>query len=140
GLDDLEVDFLERRAFEQADVQLAPCPVAFGYAGTIGWDIDPATRVDPANCLCAAVERAPRPPRPAQPQAAPVGPLCVPHFNLGVHLPRTLESLAAQTYLRLDVLVIDDGSTDPRSRAVFQAMRKRYPRFRFLTQRNTGIG
>jgi glycosyltransferase involved in cell wall biosynthesis len=141
GLDDLEVDYLERRSFEQADVKLAPCPVALAYAGTIGWEIDPDNQVDPANLILTAVERAQQTvPRFARPQDEPVVTVCVPHFNLGVHLPRTLESLAAQTYPHLDVLVIDDGSTDPRSRAVFQVMRRRYPRFRFLTQRNAGIG
>ena len=36
-------------------------------------------------------------------------------YNLGRFLPATLASLAAQTYPRLDVVVIDDGSTDPES-------------------------
>jgi glycosyltransferase involved in cell wall biosynthesis len=66
--------------------------------------------------------------------------VCVPYFNLGTYLPRTLESLAAQTYPQMEVLVIDDGSTDPTSQEVFQVMQQRYPRFRFMTQPNAGIG
>ena len=38
--------------------------------------------------------------------------ICVPHFNLGRFLPETLASIAAQDYPALDVLVIDDGSTN----------------------------
>jgi glycosyltransferase involved in cell wall biosynthesis len=43
--------------------------------------------------------------------------VCVPPYNLGQYLPRTLASLAAQT-TQLEVLVIDDGSTDEVSQAV----------------------
>jgi glycosyltransferase involved in cell wall biosynthesis len=64
----------------------------------------------------------------------------VAHYNLGRYLPDTLASLAAQTYPNLEVLVIDDGSTDAGSVAVVAEMRRRYPRFRFLTQANAGIG
>src|SRR5262249_53400039 len=40
----------------------------------------------------------------------------------------------------LEVIVIDDGSTDSPSRQAFEEMRSRYPRFRFLRQENAGIG
>jgi GT2 family glycosyltransferase len=62
------------------------------------------------------------------------------HYNLGRHLPEALASLAAQTYPHLEVLVIDDGSTDADSRAVFEEMSSRYLQFRFLRQANAGIG
>src|SRR5262249_55595604 len=62
------------------------------------------------------------------------------HYNLGRYLPQTLAALARQTYCNLDVLVIDDGSTDQASIAVFDRMRTLYPRFRFLRQDNAGIG
>jgi glycosyltransferase involved in cell wall biosynthesis len=71
---------------------------------------------------------------------APLVSVCVPFFNLGRSLPATLASLAAQTYRHLDVVVIDDGSTDELSRVVFGKMQDRYPRFRFLHQANAGIG
>jgi glycosyltransferase involved in cell wall biosynthesis len=125
GLDDLEVDFLERRSFEHADVQLAPNPAVLEYARKSGWSV----RMGPADIELTTPQR-----------DKPLVTVCVPYFNLGKHLPRTLESLAAQTYPHLEVLVIDDGSTDAASRAVFQVMRLCYPRFRFLTQENAGIG
>jgi len=46
--------------------------------------------------------------------------------------------LAAQTYPRLEVLVIDDGSREPESVAVFEELRDRYPRFRFSCQARAG--
>ena len=52
----------------------------------------------------------------------------------------TLDTLAAQTYANLEVIAIDDGSTDASSVEVFEAMRARYPSFTFLRQANAGIG
>jgi glycosyltransferase involved in cell wall biosynthesis len=77
------------------------------------------------------------------PRRSPENPLvtvAIAHYNLGTYLPETLASLAAQTYGNLEVLVIDDGSTDPRSREVFAEQERRYPQFRFLRQANAGIG
>lgn len=74
--------------------------------------------------------------------AAPAQPLvtvAVPYYNLGPYLPETLASVAAQTYPHLDVLVIDDGSTDPDSIRVFEEQKKLYPHFRFLRQPNAGV-
>ncbi len=70
----------------------------------------------------------------------PLVTVAIAHFNLGTFLPETLASLAAQTYGNLEVLVIDDGSTDPLARQVFAEQERRYPRFRFLRQANAGIG
>jgi glycosyltransferase involved in cell wall biosynthesis len=81
--------------------------------------------------------------RQAAPTTSPSGPLvsvAVPHYNLGQFLPEALASLAAQTYPHLEVLVIDDGSTDPYSQAVFAQQESLYPQFRFLRQENSGIG
>ena len=72
--------------------------------------------------------------------AAPLVTVVVPYFNLGPFLPAALASLAAQTYGALEVIVIDDGSTDPESVAVFERMRECYPSFRFVRQHNHGIG
>jgi glycosyltransferase involved in cell wall biosynthesis len=66
--------------------------------------------------------------------------VCVPHYNLGRYLGETLAALAAQTYPHLEVLVIDDGSTDPDSWTEFERMQHRYPQFRFFRQDNSGIG
>ena len=62
------------------------------------------------------------------------------HYNLGRYLPGTLATLAAQTYPRLEVIVIDDGSTDAASVEVFEAMRAKYSAWQFHRQANAGIG
>jgi len=64
----------------------------------------------------------------------------VPHFNLGRYLPAALHSLARQTYPHVEVLVIDDGSTEPVSVKMFERVQAQYPSFTFLRQRNAGVG
>ncbi|MGL4551549.1 MAG: glycosyltransferase family 2 protein, partial [Gemmataceae bacterium] len=70
----------------------------------------------------------------------PLVTVVVPFYNLGEFLPEALASLAGQTYAALEVIVIDDGSTDPASAAVFDRMRVCHPAFRFERQPNQGIG
>jgi len=70
----------------------------------------------------------------------PLVTVAIAYYNLGAHLPATLASLAAQTYPNLEVLVINDGSTDAHSQEVFAQQQALYPHFRFLTQVNAGIG
>jgi glycosyltransferase involved in cell wall biosynthesis len=85
-------------------------------------------------------------PAPAQPAAArashepPLVTVGVTHYNLGDYLPATLASLAAQTYSHVEVIVIDDGSTCEKSRAVFAEQEKIYPKYRFIRQENGGCG
>jgi glycosyltransferase involved in cell wall biosynthesis len=70
----------------------------------------------------------------------PLVTVAIAYYNLGAHLSETLTSLAAQTYPNFEVLVINDGSTDPHSQAVFARQQELYPQFRFLSQDNAGIG
>ncbi len=70
----------------------------------------------------------------------PLVTVAIAHCDMGAYLPETLASLAAQTYGNLEVLVLDDGSTDLFSREVLAEEERRYPHFRFLRQDNAGIG
>jgi glycosyltransferase involved in cell wall biosynthesis len=127
GAEDLELDFCERYAFENADVQQAPDEGLRRYAAGLGWrvrDGEGAGGRETGDGPCGL----------------PLVTVSVAHYNLGRYLPETLASLAAQTYPNLEVLVIDDGSTDQESVAVFRDLRAKYPRFRFLVQANAGIG
>jgi O-antigen biosynthesis protein len=69
----------------------------------------------------------------------PLVTVAVTYFNLPEFLPEALESLAAQTYANLEVLVVDDGSTNPVAIRVFEEQRRLYPQFRFLSQANGGL-
>ncbi len=81
---------------------------------------------------------------PTIPLSVPDGPLvdvCVPHYNLGAYLPHLLDSLANQSTDNFTVTVVDDGSTDADSVAVFEQMQQQYePRgWRFIRKQNRGV-
>jgi glycosyltransferase involved in cell wall biosynthesis len=59
---------------------------------------------------------------------------------MGAYLPETLASLAAQDYRRTEVIVVNDGSTDPTALEVWAQMQAVYPQFRYVTQDNQGLG
>jgi GT2 family glycosyltransferase len=73
-------------------------------------------------------------------QEQPLVSIVVPYYNVGDYLPETLTSLAAQDYPRLEVIVVNDGSTDSHSLGVWEQMQARYPHFRYVTQDNQGLG
>jgi len=68
--------------------------------------------------------------------------VCIPHRNHGRLLPEAFSSLERQTIDDFDVVVVDDGSDCPESRASFDRMEARYsPRgWRFLRQQHRGPG
>jgi CDP-glycerol glycerophosphotransferase len=63
----------------------------------------------------------------------------VPVHNVARYLDICLESLARQTYRDLDVVLVDDGSTDG-SGALAAAWPARDARFRLVRQANAGLG
>jgi GT2 family glycosyltransferase len=71
--------------------------------------------------------------------AMPLVTVGVSYYNLPRYLPAALASLARQTYPHLEVLVVNDGSTDPEAVRVFEQERLRYPQLRFLSQDNRGL-
>ena len=68
----------------------------------------------------------------------PLVSVIVPVYNVGSYLGPCLESIRAQTYPRLEVLLVNDGSTDG-SRAICAAMVRDDGRFRLLDQANAGV-
>ena len=46
-------------------------------------------------------------------QAAPRISVIVPCYNLGAYLDEAVKSVLAQTYQDFEILIVDDGSTDP---------------------------
>ncbi len=51
----------------------------------------------------------------------------VPFYNLGRWLPHTLANIAKIDWPDLEVIVVDDGSTDPHSREVIDALHEQVP-------------
>jgi glycosyltransferase involved in cell wall biosynthesis len=68
----------------------------------------------------------------------PLVSVIVPAFNAAHLIGRTLQSVSAQTYPRLEILVVDDGSRDETSERVLEAAAKD-PRIHLLRQENRGV-
>ncbi|AQP45753.1 glycosyltransferase family 2 protein [Tessaracoccus flavus] len=62
----------------------------------------------------------------------------VPVYNAEAHLPKCLASLAGQTYRDLEIILVDDGSTD-RSLQMLEAFAAEDTRARVVTQKNAGV-
>jgi glycosyltransferase involved in cell wall biosynthesis len=68
--------------------------------------------------------------------------ICVPSFNHARYLPAALESALSQSYSNIEIIVVDDGSTDD-SLEIAQSYAAKYPAlikvFTHPGQRNLGI-
>lgn len=62
----------------------------------------------------------------------------VPAYNAGKYVRETLASVLAQTYRTLEVVVVDDGSSDDTARIV-EAVMASDPRVRLIRQQNKGV-
>ncbi|MDR2322650.1 MAG: glycosyltransferase family 2 protein [Microbacterium sp.] len=79
------------------------------------------------------------PPTPSA-SAAPsesVVAVIIPVFDSGATLPETLDSVRAQTHERLRIVVVDDGSTDPRTLQLLDELRGD-DRLQIIRQDNAG--
>lgn len=63
----------------------------------------------------------------------------LPAFNASRHIRECLESVLSQTYSFIEIIVVDDGSTDETSRIVLD-FAARDARVRLIRQNNEGVG
>ena len=75
---------------------------------------------------------------PDRPEPAPLVGVVVPMWNAAETIDATLAVLSAQAYKNLDVVIVDDGSTD-NSPAIAHSWVRKDPRFRLLRQSNLGV-
>ncbi len=64
--------------------------------------------------------------------------IIVPVYNIAPYLPRCLDSILAQTYPDLEILAVDDGSTDE-SGTILDAYAAKDSRIRVIHQENSGV-
>jgi glycosyltransferase involved in cell wall biosynthesis len=83
-----------------------------------------------------------RQPSTADTTEGPLVSVCVTHYNQGWFLPQQLAAIAKQTYRNFEVIVVDDGSTDPFSQATLARMENTYAAlgWKFIRQANSHLG
>lgn len=62
----------------------------------------------------------------------------MPVYNVAKYLPQCLDSIVLQTYKNLEIICINDGSTDD-SAAILEDYAKRDKRIKIITQKNQGL-
>lgn len=70
--------------------------------------------------------------------ATPVVSVIIPVYNVEAYLAECLDSVLSQTFPSLEILCIDDGSTDA-SGAILAQYAKKDSRIRVITQKNRGL-
>jgi glycosyltransferase involved in cell wall biosynthesis len=69
--------------------------------------------------------------------AAPRVSVVVPCYNLGPYLAEAVDSVLAQSFTDFEILIVDDGSTDPATKAVLDSFER--PKTRVLRIENRGL-
>jgi glycosyltransferase involved in cell wall biosynthesis len=62
----------------------------------------------------------------------------VPAYNAAAYIEQTLHSLVTQSYPNLEIIVVDDGSTDGTVQRV-EAMARKHSQIRMIRQANLGV-
>ena len=71
--------------------------------------------------------------------ATPDASIIIPFYNMARWLPQTLQSAKAQTHANTEIIIVDDGSTDPASIAMVDQL-DRDGSVRVVRKRNGGLG
>lgn len=68
----------------------------------------------------------------------PLVSIVIPTYNYGAHIAEAIESCLRQTYANLEIIVVDDGSTDNTAEVVAALSTAHPGRIRYLNQDNAG--
>ena len=63
--------------------------------------------------------------------------IVVPVYNVAPYLERSIQSILGQTYRNLEIILVDDGSTDG-SGEICEKYARMDPRVKLITQENRG--
>ncbi|AEJ39600.1 glycosyl transferase family 2 [Sulfobacillus acidophilus TPY] len=63
----------------------------------------------------------------------------IPYYNMGAYVEETLQSVYQSRVPPDEVLIVNDGSTDPASVALLYQLEERYPKLRVIRQTNQGL-
>jgi len=69
----------------------------------------------------------------------PLVSIIIPVYNIAPYLPACITSLAAQTYPSIEIIFVNDGSTDD-SLSLLNAYQEQYPAVKIINKANAGLG
>lgn len=72
-------------------------------------------------------------------KSRPLVSVCVPVYNAAKYLPRCLDSLISQTLTNIEIVCVNDGSTDNSSN-ILDSYAKKYKNIKIINQTNAGLG
>ena len=75
---------------------------------------------------------------PKKVYTTPLVSVIIPAFNAETYIRRTINSVLGQTYKRIEVLVVDDGSTD-RTSEIVESIAEKDSRIFLIQQQNAGV-
>ena len=70
--------------------------------------------------------------------SSPLISVIIPMYNTGNYIEQTVKSVLAQTYSKLEVVIVDDGSTDNGAELV-ESLKMNDSRIRYIYQENQGV-
>ena len=145
-IEDLEVGFLEQRSAELADVLVSPDQETLRWMAGQGWRLPRRCHVLPAetsDCARAVAGVAGSPAAPARTESsAPLVSVCITHFNRPALLRQAVASIERQDYPNIEVVLVDDGSTDAEAIALLAQFDGDFARrgWRVVRQENQHLG
>jgi glycosyltransferase involved in cell wall biosynthesis len=72
---------------------------------------------------------------------SPLVSICIPFYNYGKYLAELEAAIVGQDYQNYEVIVVNDGSTDPETIRAFDELRRNPPaRWRCFSKENGGVG
>lgn len=72
-------------------------------------------------------------------ERCPLASIVVPSYNHADYIPACLESIFEQDYPRIELIVINDGSTDGTDGVIRDILKKNPSRFRYISKDNEGL-
>lgn len=65
--------------------------------------------------------------------------IIIPYYNLGLHIEETMQSALATDYDNFEIIIINDGSSDPLSIEVLEKYRGQEPKIKIIDISNKGL-